>query len=195
MTARINGLGVRGWNIGLNGRVTVHLAPVCACSINQCVATTTLRTTQVCSNNDSALSLPVLFFSRPRSDGWPHRGRTFSIYLSSVILIDSSTGVLSSMYGCYPYRLCVVFLACAHWTLFLALSLSPGKSLVSSRCDHSMLASLLWQCLTVPQFHLYSIKNPLTHINSVLLIGLWSLLADLFLNCYYASPSTKVKWH
>jgi len=23
----------------------------------------------------------VLFFSRPRSDGWPHHGRTFSIYL------------------------------------------------------------------------------------------------------------------
>jgi len=23
----------------------------------------------------------VLFLSRPRSEGWPHRGRTFSIYL------------------------------------------------------------------------------------------------------------------
>ena len=39
----------------------------------------------------------VLFLSRPRSEGWPHHGRTFSIYLflhlslSSVILIDSST--------------------------------------------------------------------------------------------------------
>ena len=29
-------------------------------------------------------------------------------------------------------------------------SLSPGNSLVSSWCDHSMLASLLWRCLTVP---------------------------------------------
>ena len=28
-------------------------------------------------------------------------------------------------------------------------SLSPGKSLVSSWCDHIILASLLWQCLTV----------------------------------------------
>jgi len=26
------------------------------------------------------LPRPVLFFSRPRSDGWPHHGRTFSIY-------------------------------------------------------------------------------------------------------------------
>ena len=25
-------------------------------------------------------SVPVLFFSRPRSEGWPHHGRTFSIY-------------------------------------------------------------------------------------------------------------------
>jgi len=39
-------------------------------------------------------------------------------------------------------RPCVVFLACVHLALFLALSLSPGNSLVSSWCDHSMLASL-----------------------------------------------------
>ena len=26
----------------------------------------------------------VLFFSRPRSEGWPHRGRTFSIHLCSL---------------------------------------------------------------------------------------------------------------
>ena len=37
----------------------------------------------------------------------------------------------------------MVFLACVHLALFLALSLSPGNSLVSSWCDHSMLASLL----------------------------------------------------
>ena len=41
----------------------------------------------------------------------------------------------------------VVFLACVHLTLFLALSLSLGNSFVSSSCDHSMLASWLWQCL------------------------------------------------
>jgi len=28
--------------------------------------------------------------------------------------------------------------------------LFPGNSLVSSWCDHSMLASVLWQCLTLP---------------------------------------------
>jgi len=33
----------------------------------------------------------VLFTSRPRYDGWPHHGRTFSIYPCPVILIDSST--------------------------------------------------------------------------------------------------------
>ena len=33
----------------------------------------------------------ILFISRPRSEGWPHHGRTFSISLSSVIPIDSST--------------------------------------------------------------------------------------------------------
>ena len=37
----------------------------------------------------------------------------------------------------------MAFLACVHLALFLALSLSPDNSLVSSWCDHSMLASLL----------------------------------------------------
>ena len=58
--------------------------------------------------------------------------------LSSIILIDSSTGVLSISLCC-PSRPCVVFLTCVHLALFLALSLSPGNCLVSSWCDHSML--------------------------------------------------------
>ena len=37
----------------------------------------------------------------------------------------------------------MAFLACVHLALFLALSLSPGNSLVSSWCDHSMLARFL----------------------------------------------------
>ena len=79
-----------------------------------------------------------LFFCRPRSEGWPHHGHSFSICLSSIILIDSSTGVLSISLCC-PSRPCVVFLTCVHLALFLALSLSPGNCLVSSWCDHSML--------------------------------------------------------
>jgi len=51
---------------------------------------------------------------------------------------------------CHPSRPCVVFLACVHLTLFLALSLSPGNSVVSSWCDRSILVSLLRKCLTVP---------------------------------------------
>jgi len=57
--------------------------------------------------------------------------------------------VLSTTWCCLS-RPCVVFLACVHRALFLALFLFPGNSLVSSWCDHIMLASLLWQCLTVP---------------------------------------------
>ena len=78
-----------------------------------------------------------------RSEGWPHHGRTFSIYLSPLtFLLTLPRGVLSN-YRCCPSRPCVVFLACVHLALFLVLSLSPGNSLVSSWCDHSMLASLL----------------------------------------------------
>ena len=41
------------------------------------------------------------FFRRPRTEGWPHHGCTFSIYLCpSVILIDSSRGVMSTCWCC-----------------------------------------------------------------------------------------------
>ena len=85
----------------------------------------------------------VLFFSRPRSEGWPHHGRTFSIYLCPLSFwLTLPRRVLSTSWCC-PSRPCVAFLAFVHLALFLALSLSPRNSLVSSWCDHSMLASLL----------------------------------------------------
>ena len=89
----------------------------------------------------------VLFFSRPQSEGWPHHGRTFSIYPCPLSFwLTLPRRVLSTSWCC-PSRPCVAFLACVHLALFLALSLSPGNSLVSSWCDHSILASLLWRCL------------------------------------------------
>jgi len=40
---------------------------------------------EICSRTNrqtrSSQCCSVLFFSRPRSEGWPHHGRTFSIYL------------------------------------------------------------------------------------------------------------------
>jgi len=91
----------------------------------------------------------VLFLSRPRSEGWPHHGRTFSIYLYPLSFWLTLPQTVLSMTCCLS-RPCVVFLACVHLALFLALFLSPGNSVVSSWCDDSMLASSLWQCLTVP---------------------------------------------
>jgi len=80
----------------------------------------------------------VLFFSRPRSEGWPHHGRTFSIYLYPLSFwLTLPQRVLSTTLCCLS-RPCVVFLACIHLALFLALFLSPGSSLVSSWCDHSI---------------------------------------------------------
>ena len=82
----------------------------------------------------------VLFLSRPRSEGWPHHGSTFSIYPCPLSLwLTLPRRVLSTSWYC-PSRPSVAFLAFVHLALFLALSLSPGNSLVSSWCDHSMLA-------------------------------------------------------
>jgi len=66
----------------------------------------------------------VLFFSRPRFEGWPNHGRTFSICSCSLSFwLTLPRRVLS--------RPCVAFLACVHLArlaLFLALSLSPGTA-------------------------------------------------------------------
>ena len=91
----------------------------------------------------------VLFFSRSRSEGWPHHGRTFSIYPCPLSFRLTVPWRVLSTCSCCPSRPCVVFLACLSLALFLTLSFSPGNSLVSSWCDHSMLASLLWRRLTV----------------------------------------------
>jgi len=98
--------------------------------------------------NCSTLFCSVLFFSRPRSEGWPHH-KSFSICPCPLSFwLTLPRRVLSTSWCC-PFRPWVAFLAFVHPALFLALFLSPGNSLVSSWCDHSMLASLLWRCLTV----------------------------------------------
>ena len=88
----------------------------------------------------------VLFFSHPQSEVWPHDRRTFPIYLCPLSFWLTLSRWVLSTYWCCPFRPCVVFFACVHLALFLALSLSPGNSLVCSWCDHSMLACLLWPC-------------------------------------------------
>ena len=96
---------------------------------------------------------PPLLFVLATDDcceAWPHHGRTFSNYLCPLSLwLTLSWGVLSR-YWCCPPRPRMVVIACVHLALFLALSLSPGNSLVSSWCDHNTLTFLLWQYLTVP---------------------------------------------
>ena len=87
--------------------------------------------------------------------------------LSSVSLIDSSTEspVHVLMLSVRP---CVAFLAyTCTWHCSLHY-LSPGNSLASSWCDHSMLASLLWRCLTVPSLGLLQLCCESTHLFSLL---------------------------
>ena len=66
----------------------------------------------------------VPFFSRTRSEGWPHHGHTFSIYpcpLSFWLTLPRES--CPRLDVVHP---CVVFLACVNLELFLALS--PGNS-------------------------------------------------------------------
>ena len=115
-----------------------------------------LKLTADCRSFASLLAVPSiiasgtlivsdLIFSRPRSEGWPHHGRTFSIYPCPLSFWLTLPWRVLATSWCCPPRPCMVFLAYEHLALFLALSLSPGNSLVSSLCDHSMLASLLWR--------------------------------------------------
>ena len=78
-----------------------------------------------------AIKSVALFFSRPRSEGWPHHGRTFFIYPCPLSFWLTIPRRVLSMSWCCPSRSCVAFFACVYLALFLALSLSPGNSLVS----------------------------------------------------------------
>ena len=109
-----------------------------------------------------------LFFSRPWSEGWPHHGRTFSIYLCPLSFWLTLPRRVLSTYWCCPSRSCVVFLACVHLTLFLALSLFP---LFFSWCDHTMLDSLPWQCPAV-SFCSSFVKNPLSSLRWIFVFQL-----------------------
>jgi len=81
----------------------------------------------------------VLFFSRPRSEGWYVLSPFISVLCHSDWLFRG--GVLST-YWCCPSRQCVVFLACVHLTVFHALSLSPGIFL--TLVGPNMAQSLSW---------------------------------------------------
>ena len=115
----------------------------------------------------------VLFFSRPRSEGWPHHGRTFSIYLRPLSFwLTLPRRVLSTSWCC-PSRPCVAFLACVHLALFTAFSLSPGNSLVSSWCG---VTEQLQRTITKKQSnwqksHITTKHRPFNHINQVAPIG------------------------
>jgi len=90
---------------------------------------------------------------------WPHHGRTFSIYLCPLSFwLTLPRGVLST-YWCCPSRPCVVFLSCVHLTLFLAVSLSPVNSLVSSWCDHNMQATSLYFIVIIVIYFLSNILS------------------------------------
>ena len=109
----------------------------------------------------------VLFFNLdPRVGHISWTSALLSPFISALCFwLTFPRGVLST-YWCFPSRPCVVFLACLHLALFLELFLFPGNSTVSSWCDHSMLASLLWQCLTVPSLlylRLGYLANPFHH--------------------------------
>jgi len=71
----------------------------------------------------------VLFLSLPQSEGWPHDGRTFSIYLYPLSFWSTLPQRVLSMTWCCLSKPCMVFIACMHLALFLALFLSPRNSL------------------------------------------------------------------
>jgi len=101
-------LGVQQHGVVERSHETVHLLATqfnnrTACSLYASQVSVQLRTTWHCprlllrarraaidrhtrrahSSKSAVPCCSVLFFSRPRSEGWPHHGRTFSIYPQS----------------------------------------------------------------------------------------------------------------
>ena len=125
-----------------------------------------------CNKTPGTIIIIEAFITRARSAWWPNlrRGVSSALFCSLAVL-DPRVG--HTMDVLYPF---IPVLCHSDWlflgesrprlvvhpgrvwpysSAFLALSLSLGNSLVSSWCDHSMLASLLWRCLTVPSLLQY----------------------------------------
>ena len=81
---------VTGWTLFANSTRLCHILAYCSYILH---------------------SVSVLFLSRPRSEGWPHHRRTFSIYLYPLSFwLTLPQRVLSTTWCCLS-RPCVVFLA------------------------------------------------------------------------------------
>ena len=95
----------------------------------------------------------VLFFSRPGSGGWPHHGRSI---LSPFISVLCHSDWL--FYGNPVHALVLSIQPMRGLPRLRAPSIVPcilsfwRQLPFFSLCDHSMLASLLWLCLTVSLF-------------------------------------------
>ena len=105
-------------------------APLSQCALSQLYT--------LFQKGDSKLMVvcSVLFFSRPRSEGWPHHIRTLSISLCRLSFWLTLPRDVLSTFWCCPPRPYVVFLACVHLALFLALSLFPLISWWFSKFFH-----------------------------------------------------------
>ena len=75
----------------------------------------TVRVLKLVNGGDAYIC--CVLFSRPRSEGWPHHGRTFSIYLCPLSFWVTLLRAVLSTSWCCPSRPCVVFLACVHCSL------------------------------------------------------------------------------
>jgi len=94
----------------------------------------------------------------------PRVGHTMDVLSAPFIsILCHSDWLFLSTTWCCLFRPCVVFLA---WHCSLHYFFLQAISLVSSWYDHSMLASLLWQCLTVPS--LFQLRTEPTHFFSLL---------------------------
>ena len=109
-------LGSRANNTAMTRqKLNVHCKPT-----RKCLGLDTCTSHQM--NYMTVNFIRQLIFSRPRSEGWPHYGRTFSIYpcpLSYWLTLPRR--VLSTSWCC-PSRPCVAFLSYACGDIYIAIT-------------------------------------------------------------------------
>jgi len=104
------------------------------------------RSRQVTMPSSSTACMPtydtVLFFSRPRwSEGWPHHGRTFSIYSCPLSFwLTLPRGVLSTSWCC-PSRPACTWHCSLHY-FFIALPRSTHAVIVHCLYAYDTVSSL-----------------------------------------------------
>jgi len=152
--------------------------------------------------NFGLLSHMFSYSGRSQSEGWPHHGRTFSIYLCPLSFWLTLPRIVLSTYWCCPSRSCVAWSswpACTwhcslHYLFFQATPLFPNGVTIVCKLPLTVSnsSSLLQALLRTHSFVFFLLSTKTAESFSALSS---QIRQDVFLHFFECPAFTAVHWY